>query len=74
MELNYPYRASINTKEEAAEYIKKQCSNCPRYNGMYDCRGETINKCNRIANIVAAEFSNKWVYKAQIKITRYNAG
>lgn len=59
MKLTYPYEIEITTKEEAVDYIKHQCDNCPRYKGNWDCSGATAKKCQHSVNMVVTEFSGK---------------
>ena len=43
-----PYDITINTDREAAEYIMRQCNNCPKYASNWDCSGERSYKCKAV--------------------------
>lgn len=45
MLLDYPYKIEINTKEEAVDYVKNQCSDCPHYKSNWECSSATLEKC-----------------------------
>lgn len=45
MKVTYPYNIEINTSEKAADYIKHQCENCPRYDASRECSWSKQSKC-----------------------------
>ena len=57
MKVTYPYETEINTKEDAARYIRNQCNDCPKYNGAHECSGAVTVKCQESVNMVMAEFA-----------------
>ena len=59
MKLSYPYKVEINTQDEAINYIKNQCKNCPIYRANWDCSGATVMRCQQAIYLVIEEFGNK---------------
>lgn len=56
MKITYPYEAEINTREEAYDYIKHLCNNCPRYASNWDCSGAQAAKCQKTVHEVVEAF------------------
>ena len=55
MEITYPYKMSINTKEDAVYAITHMCCECP--DRVHYCSGAKSMKCNEVKDNIAREFS-----------------